>query len=1092
MASTRQLVAVMLTDVVGFATLTQQNEALALRLVEEQENLVRPLLRQYGGREVKTIGDGFLVDFDSALAATQCATEIQRSVSERNRRTTSPKLELRIGIHVGDVVRREEDIYGDTVNIVSRITPTAEAGGICVSGPVYEQVRNKIEYSFRQLEARQLKHIDLPVSIYRIELPWLSRAAGRLSRLTGREAELDIVRHKIDSTQRGEGGVLVLSGEVGIGKSRLAEEAIKHAERNGFRVLRGRALPGELGAPYSHWAEAVREFLRTAPPQQVYKVCGTHATEIAQLVPEISEVVGPLPPALAIEPEQVRFRFFRGITQFFENLSKESPLLVFFDELQWADPASLRLLQQAAPRLSGSRLLLMAAYTDSEVDRTGPLQEVLHALHRDHLLTRVRLPHLDRSATEALISSLLDGERPSTAVVTSLYEVTSGNPFYIEEVLRTLVEEGAVFRKTTGGWDRKPAGEVELPTSIREVVERRLHRLNAEDQRLLSVAAILGTEFRPGILATVAGVPEDALVEPIERMLGAQVIKERSLTEADAVYVFTDAQLRSILYEDLSFLRRRGYHQKAAVALEASYRAKVDDHASELEFQYLRGDDPGKALEYAVKAAERSSQLYSHEEAIRHYRTALELLEATPDERRKYQLLKLLGNAEYYLSRMDRAIGAFRDAAEGLERVGERAEAAEIFCTVASLVRNFQHDPVTSLVFLDRARAILEGMPEGRELAELCLSTAYFLFDEGRVQESSDIWDKAQGLVERLGDHELEVNIQVDLAGDVPVRNREEVFEHLQKAEEIALRHNLQDMLPWVQFHFGLSTLEIRGDATRALEWFAKSFESGRKLGDVGFDLGVRKHMSAYVDIKRGELREASRLTEELFEFLKENFPHPPAQHLCALSEIAFLIGNSDRAEELLRLFDSQAPETIGPYCRMRTRNVLGRLSLSKGDLDGAEKAFATTMDLYRRGGRTASQAALGTEALSGLVETRLRSDQMASAKTALDELGVLAQEFDEAIGHGYWNTAQGLMAMHRGDRDTATAAFRRAADSWRRIGWNYNLAVSLYQLGASCHSFGMRAEGSEALRQALEMFTKMGAETDVQRTLDLMAQSKP
>jgi class 3 adenylate cyclase/tetratricopeptide (TPR) repeat protein len=1089
-AGKRRLVTVMLTDMVGFTTLTEQNEAAALRLVEEEENLVRPLLRQFGGREVKTIGDAFLVEFESALEATQCAIELQRGLSERNRRTTSPKLELRIGIHAGDVVQRDEDIYGDTVNIVSRITPTAETGGICVSGPVYEQVRNKIDFSFQPLESRQLKHIDLPVSLFRIELPWLSKAVGRLSPWTGREVELDVIRQKINATQRGEGGVLVLSGEVGIGKSRLAEEAVKQAQRNGFRVLRGRALPGELGVPYSHWADAVREFLRTAPPQQVYKMCGTYAAEIARLVPEISEVIGPAIPGLALEPEQVRFRFFQGIAQFFENLSMEAPLLLFFDELQWADPASLRLLQQAAPRLSSRRLLLLAAYTDSEVDRTGPFQDVLHALHRDHLLTRVRLARLDRSATEALVMGLLSGERPSNALVTSLYELTSGNPFYVEEVLRSLVEEGTVYRTAAGRWDRKSAGEVELPTSIREIVERRLRRLNGEDQRLLSVAAVLGTEFRPGLLAAVAGVPEDALVEPLERMLGAQVIKERSPTGVDAVYVFTDAQLRSMLYEDLSFLRRRGYHQKAATALESSPQIKADDRASELEYHYLRGNDPGKALEYAVKAAERASHLFSHEDAVRHYRTAIELLEATPDERRKFRLLKLLGEAELYLNRIDPGIHALREAAEGLERVGERTEAAELFCSVGSLVRFFHNDPVTSLRFLDRARAILEGQPEGKELAGLYLDTASFLFNEGRVQEASDLRAKARALVERLGDPGLEITIQLGLASEVPVRDRNDVFKYLREAEQIALRHDLQIYLPTVYFSFGINTLEIRGDAPQALEWFKKAVECARKVGDVGFDEGVRRHMFAYVDIKRGELRSAARLTDELFEFLTENFPHPPPGHLCALSEIALLLGNYDRAEELLQLFDSQPPETVGMYCRMRTRNVRGRLSLSKGNLELAEKAFATTRDLFRRGGGTAGYAALGIEALSGLVESRLRSGEVGSAQTTLDELAVLAQAFDEAIGYGYWSGAQGLMAMRQGDPGAAAAAFHRSGDSWHGIGWKYHLAVSLCQLGTAHLGAGKPAEAVDPLRRALEMLTEMGAKPDTARALELLNQA--
>lgn len=1086
MALPRQLTVVMLTDLVGFATRTQQDEAAALALVEVQERIVRPLLPRYGGREVKTMGDAFLVEFESALAATQCAIELQRSVAERNRRTTSPHLVLRIGIHVGDVVRRERDIYGDTVNIVSRVTPTAEPGGICVTAAVFDQVRNKVDFSFRPLDAGPLKHIDLPVGIYRIELPWLARGEGRLSPFTGRDRELGILRQKIDVVQQGEGGVLVLSGEVGIGKTRLAEEAVKYADRNGFRVLRGRAQPGELALPYSHWAEAIREFLRTAPPQMVYKVCGKHAAEIARLVPEVIDIVGPVPALPGLEPEQARFRFFQAIVELFENISKEVPLLLFFDELQWADHASLRLLQQAAPTLSRHRLLLLGAYTEMEIDRGGPFQEVLHTLHREHLLTQVHLSRFDLNSTREFIAALLGGESVSRTVVDSLFETTGGNPFYLEEVLRTLLEEGAVVRGPTGTWERTPTGEVELPTSIRDVVHRRLQGLSEEDRRLLSIAAVLGADFRPGVLASVAGVAEADLVEPIERMLHAQLLRERVLPPADVSYSFTDAQLRTLLYDELSYLRRRGYHQRTAAALLASRRAPDDSDAAEIAFHFLRGNDPSKALEYTVKAAERAAQLYSHEDAARHYRGAVELAEAAGDERRKCGYLKLFADQELYLYHLEPGVRSLREAAEGLEKLGEPRAAADLFRQVASWTLGWLHDPGSARESLDRARALLEGQPEGKELAAFYLEAADLFGGAGRSTEASEFWTRAQNLVARLGDAELEVRVELGRASDQPLREKEKVFEHLHRAEQIALQHRLLDWLPVVYFQLGLNTIEIRGDATRAQTWFERCVESARKVGDVNFETGVGKHMFAYSAIKRGELAKASRLTDELLEFLKETFPHLPPQHLCGLSEIAYLTGDYPRSEELLGFFDAQPPEAVASYCRMRTRNVRGRLSLAQGNAGKAKEAFSTTVELFRGKGRLAHHAALGAEALSGLVEAHVLSGDPASAKQALNELAALAEEFDEPVGYGFWYFAQGALAAHEQDLVTAAGAYRHSADAWRRLGWMYLLALTDFQLARMYRAAGRLAEASEPLRSAIQGFTEMGAQADLARAREL------
>ncbi|MGI0079276.1 MAG: adenylate/guanylate cyclase domain-containing protein, partial [Nitrososphaerales archaeon] len=169
--SERRLAAIMFTDIVGYTTLTQNNEPLALKLLERHRDLIRPALSRYGGREVKTIGDAFLVEFGSALQATECAFEIQKILHEYNE-SASDKISLKIGIHVGDVIHTQGDVYGDAVNIASRIEPLAKGGGVCISGQVYDQVRNKILYQTTKLETGPLKNISLPTDVYRLDLPW--------------------------------------------------------------------------------------------------------------------------------------------------------------------------------------------------------------------------------------------------------------------------------------------------------------------------------------------------------------------------------------------------------------------------------------------------------------------------------------------------------------------------------------------------------------------------------------------------------------------------------------------------------------------------------------------------------------------------------------------------------------------------------------------------------------------------------------------------------------------------------------------------------------------------------------------------------
>jgi adenylate cyclase len=179
MARTRRLAAVMFTDMVGFTRSAQSNESGALKLLDEQEKLVRPILVAHRGREIKSTGDGFLIEFDSALQATECAVAIQRRIHDRNSESSSAPLELRIGVHLGDIERRHGDIFGDAVNVASRIGPCAEPGGICISGPVFDQVHNKLANPLKKLDTRSLKNVRFPVDVYQVVLPWVVPGARR-------------------------------------------------------------------------------------------------------------------------------------------------------------------------------------------------------------------------------------------------------------------------------------------------------------------------------------------------------------------------------------------------------------------------------------------------------------------------------------------------------------------------------------------------------------------------------------------------------------------------------------------------------------------------------------------------------------------------------------------------------------------------------------------------------------------------------------------------------------------------------------------------------------------------------------------------
>jgi predicted ATPase len=389
---------------------------------------------------------------------------------------------------------------------------------------------------------------------------------------TNRVDELATIEAAVADATRGTGQAVALAGEPGIGKTRLAEEAIRHAERAGFRVLRGRGFEDELRAPYALFVESVRSFLRDAPKSLLDRVSEHCASEILSLVPELRDRLGPVPPGPELDPEAARLQFFEGITRFFQNLAREAPLLLLLDDLQWADPGSLALLEYLGPRIQDHRLLLLLTYRDVEAEPGGALHKVLSNLRRARFLREVVLRRFDVGAVRQLVEAILGSDDPVPELIPLLVEKSGGNPFFVEELLRSLIEEGILLR-TVDGWQRKALAKIEIPSTVREVLRRRVERVGKEAVAVLAVASVFGGEFGFDLLRRVSGVEEEKLLHLVEAMLRARLLREREVSPGVSVLRFNDEQIRDVLYGEMSAVRRRRYHGQAAEALESMRRA---------------------------------------------------------------------------------------------------------------------------------------------------------------------------------------------------------------------------------------------------------------------------------------------------------------------------------------------------------------------------------------------------------------------------------------------------------------------------------------------------------------------------------------
>lgn len=1079
-AADRRLAAVLVTDMVGYSALTQRNESLALQLVRESESIIRPLLSEHGGCEVKTLGDGVLAEFGSALSATVCAIEIQRAIHAYNSLPGSVKIDLRIGIHLGDVEHRDDDIFGDAVNIASRIEPLAEPGGVCITGSVLEQVQNKLPYPCQELDRVSLKNISRPVSVCRVILPWVEAGETGLTPWTGRAQELQSIVRAIDAGRREKGYILFIRGEPGIGKTRLVQEALRHQSPAGLRVLQSRVLPGEPCPPYGCWAEAARQFFRDAPPALAFKACGDFASEITRLVPELGERFGRFPPPPHFEPDQARLEFYEGITQLFLNIAKESPLLVFFDDVQWADTSSLRLLQFAGQRIPGSRLTIVAACRDLDSHQNPVLADVIHDLNHQRLGTSMTLERLPLEDVAKIVEFILGSGSSVPQFARRVLQKTGGNPFFVEEVLRNAVEAGTLGTVTGGPPSASP--ELHLPENVRQVIRERLSRLNPKTLEVLQVASVVGVEFTFDLLQRITGETEEALLSALEEALQVRVVRERRGVRGSVVYTFVDDQIRDSLYEESSLVRSQRYHRRVGEALESEKGAEPFETIEALANHFLRGNVPEKALKYFVLAGDRAAELYAPEQAVSRYGVALELLNDAPNERLRCEVLEHQGSQLQKLGEVEAQVRCWEQAVAGYERLGEEPKAGDLLHRLGAVMFRTLERPEEGKQLLLKARALLEKRPVTPELVRVYLDLAEIEEAAGNAAAWGEYRVKALEATDRLNDPQLKIEVRV-LRGDSLLRDMGAVRKEMEEILEHGLRDDPEIGL---QAYWQLASLAAlgQGEFAEARDWVRKGIAFAEKTRNVHWAMMFKGVALAFASIILGDVATASTSAQEYYDFLETHHRRPDGRNLRLLGEIAMLRGDFEVAERFFGRAATAGSPTQPWLSEMLLTLDLARLENARGHLARAEERLRDAMPTVRSASVKSLSWFLEDWFLALLIEILVRQRATGRAEPFLSELRNLVGEGGSDAAQGFYSRAAGQCAAASGDLENATASLERSLEAWQRCGWAIELARTKIDLAAVLRTRGEQGRARTLIGEAVREFTHLQAKPDLDRAL--------
>jgi predicted ATPase/DNA-binding CsgD family transcriptional regulator len=521
--------------------------------------------------------------------------------------------------------------------------------------------------------------------------------------LIGRAHDLTTLRLLVDRAKSGQGQVALLSGEAGIGKTCLMAEIKVYAAAQNFLLFQGNCFPTDLSCPYAPLLDLLRSVIVTSSTAKISADMGPYARELAPLLPELTALpldLAPLPP---LEPEQEKRRLFAALTQLFINQAAKQPVLLIVEDLHWSDDTSLEFLHYLARRCVTQPLLLLLTYRSDEV--RSSLRHWLAQLDREHLSQEVVLTRLTRSDTGAMLRAIFDLQRPvQAAFLDAIYTLTEGNPFFIEEILKSLIAAGKISY-AHGAWDRKPLGELHIPRSIQDAVQLRSDQLSESAKQVLILAAVAGHRFDFAVLQQVTQHDEQQLLTLMKELMAAQLVVEESAEQ----FAFRHALTRQAIYAQLLARERKRLHRTIAETMEHLYAGALEAHLADLASHFSEAGLWEKALSYAQQAGERAQRLYAPRAAIEQLTWALSAANhlTTPPPAKLYrargQAYETLGEFEQARRDYEQALEVAHSAHDG---VAEWQSVIDLGFLWAE--RDYRQTEVYLRQALERARALAD------------------------------------------------------------------------------------------------------------------------------------------------------------------------------------------------------------------------------------------------------------------------------------------------------------------------------------------------------------------------------------------------
>ncbi len=913
----------------------------------------------------------------------------------------------------------------------------------------------------------------------RIRLPDPLPLVGRTEELSRLEALLDDVGS--------ETTLVFLAGEGGVGKSRLADEFAARAATHDRVVARGRAYPVESGVPYALLSDAFLPLLRKMDPETLTVLSRGGEAELRYLFPALSTGGRGALPSSGGEPEEFRTRLQWNFAELIKNFSARTPLLVILEDLQWADDSSLQLLHFLARQAAGQSLFFLCTYNESERQRASRLAQIERSLASLGLAEVRFLDPLTREQVTGLLRGAFDVDADRVREFSHLlHGWTRGNPFFIEEILRSLVSSGRLTarRGTWVGWDVR---HFDVPSSIRGAVLSSMGTFSNDTRRVAELAAIIGTRASYPLLSAISGLSESDLLVSLDELCARGVLLEDTQDGA-VVYDFVHPIVRRTLYDEFGLQRTRVLHGAVAEAMEGFWRSDAEAHADELAYHFARTDaqrHKAKAVRYLTAAGRNALERHADREAANYLKAALERCPDEPSGRAQPSWIELSG----LLARAYLRLGEYGSAVELWSSLLERVEpgtalAAKVHRSVG-LALFWDGDEAGALDHLDQGLAVAESVGARQEIVRLRLARSHCLQELGRGEEALREIVTALPAAEAVADVALLARVHRSLALlHVWIGPPREAHAHAERGIELARACGDVSVEFWCQWALAVLT-GLKGKLDQVAEGYREASALAERLRSPVLRLWTEE-LGVELAYATGDWEEGIVLGERSISLARDLNQRMLLPRLLVWTALFYVgRGQHERAKALV----DEACDAAG----MNRPEVPVDVHLVVPAHIGLAHYLVGTGQYHEaiRVARRGLEIAEGTgyvlwamhRLLPILAEACLWAGEIDQAAEVGQRMRAHARALDHKLGMAWADACDALVRWKRGDPERGAVLMRGAAEALEAIPMIPYATRIRRQLAGRLAEIGDREGALRELHRVHDIFVSLGAELELDKT---------